>query len=317
MRDSRKKLTRDSDLYQGTIRTKTINNMGNNSRILEILDARHTYTYNCKIKHPVWNSINKSRDNIDRSQLKNIRDMNPVSRAKDFGKEDNCPDDDEWRAFGEYSIRMEIKLYVELPDGDKIELLLSEDFEEFNDIERIGCIYDLVESDTNINVTLEEDKYHLESEKYSYYAYETLESSNSDGFNIRKQNYENTEKLLIFFSNKHNWVEATIDDLLIENEDIVLPIRYASNTNDNARILFNFSDPETNKELWDLVEKLGVGDPMMMSGENVYLTHTIVTNQSLIDNGVWSLSIEKPEIEQRRGILDYSIVEGFKKLFSN
>lgn len=309
MSTNRKKLERDSDLYQEAIRTRTINNMNNSSKVVKILDARHSYTYQATIKHRVWNTVYKSRDNLYKNQLNHLDNIDPVSRAEDFGKKDTCPDSDQWKAFGDIEIELEIKVRVELPDNEEIDLIVYEKVDKFGDIKKVGHLYNIVSSDTNVDVTVnDKDEYIINIDNYSYRGYDTSESSNS--FNLGKSNYSKTEKFLIFCSNKKRWIQATIKDPLTEDGTIIIPLNISSNYDYETEVSFRFNNPNTNDKLWGLVEQLDVGEPMMISGENIYLSHRIISNEGLIDDSIWYARTDRPS-----KIMNIPIINRIKSIF--
>lgn len=310
MSTNRKKLERDSDLYQEAIRTRTINNMNNSSKVVKILDARHSYTYQATIKHTgVWNTVYKSRDNLYKNQLNYLDSIDPVSRAKNFGKEDTCPDSDQWKAFGDIEIELEMKIRVELPDNEEIDLIVYKKVNKFKDIKKVGHLYNIASSDTNVDVTVnDEDEYIINIGNYSYHGYNTSDSSNS--FNLDKSNYSKTEKFLIFCSNKKRWIQATIKDPLTEDGTIIIPVNISSEYEDETDVSFRFNNPNTNDKLWGLVEQLDVGEPMMISGENIYLSHRIISNEGLIDDSIWYARTDRPS-----KIMNIPIINRIKSIF--
>lgn len=309
MSTNRKKLERDSDLYQEAIRTRTINNMNKSSKIVKILDSRHSYTYQATIKHRVWNTVYKSRDNLYKNQLNHLDNIDPVSLAKNFGKEDTCPDSDQWKAFGNIEIELEIKVRVELPDNEEIDLIVYEKVDKFGDIKKVGHLYNIVSSDTNVDVTVnDKDEYIINIDDYSYRGYDTSESSNS--FNLGKSNHSKTEKFLIFCSNKERWIKATIKDPLTEDGTIIIPLNISSNYDNETEVSFRFNNPNTNDKLWGLVEQLDVGEPMMISGENIYLSHRIISNEGLIDDSIWYARTDRPS-----KIMNIPIINRIKSIF--
>lgn len=299
MIDEREKLTRDSELYQNTIKTRTINNMEFSSRIVEIVDCRHAYVYNCEIKHRVWDNKNKSIKGISQDNMRRIKKMSPVDRAEYVGKKDNCGDNDDWKAFGSFGVEIEFKLLVELPDGERKELFVREKSDSYDNLERVSYFYNIINSSSDIDITIkEEDKYVIDTGEYSFNAFPKLDDCNLGAdFGIKIKNRKKTEKLLAFLSNNNRWVEATLEEPLVENEDeIVVPVSFTSvDDEENKKVMFNLDNPGTNDKLWNLIEELGVGDPRMISGENVYLTHRLVKDEGVIDNTVWFINKEKPK----------------------
>lgn len=299
MIDEREKLTRDSELYQNTIKTRTINNMEFSSKIVEIVDCRHAYVYNCEIKHGIWDNINKSVTGLSQDNMRRMEKMSPVDNAEFCGKKDNIRNYNDWKAFGSFGVEIEFKLLVELPDGERKELFVREKSESYDNLERVSYLYNIINSSSDIDITIkEEDKYVIDTGEYSFDAFPKLDDCNlGDDFGIKIKNRKKTEKLLAFLSNNNRWVEATLEEPVVENEDeIVVPVSFTSvDDEENKKVMFNLDNPGTNDKLWNLIEELGVGDPRMISGENVYLTHRLVKDEGVIDNTVWFINKEKPK----------------------
>jgi len=160
-----------------------------------------------------------------------------------------------------------------------------------------------------VDVTVnDKHEYIINIDGYSYQGYDTSESSNS--FNLGKSNYSKTKKFLIFCSNKKRWIKATIKDPLTEDGTIIIPLNISSNYNDETEVSFRFNNPNTNDKLWGLVEQLDVGEPMMISGENIYLSHRIISNEGLIDDSIWYARTDRPS-----KIMNIPIINRIKSIF--
>ena len=138
-----KELSRDSDLYQDTMKTKVINDVSYESKILEITEARHAYKYYYELN---WKSLSEkgSEKGLSRDEMANIRSMSPEERAKRFGKTITSHT---WKARGEASMEIEMKLKIELPDGEETAVFVKQEINSFHDIGSVGSIVSAADSD--------------------------------------------------------------------------------------------------------------------------------------------------------------------------
>lgn len=291
---NREKLTRDSELYQKALETKTINKMQKCSKISEIVEARHSYTFHGTAEHRVYSPRQKSRENISPSEVLKFENMNAVDLANKLGEVDRCPDD-VWRASGDYHIKIEVKFRLQLPNGQEKHLVVAEESESYRGLKKLGHLYNLSKTESMVDVTVKKDEYTINTGDYVFECDEEIENNYANsGFSIRDQNNEETNKILLFLSKEDSWIEATISDPMVENNSkIVVPIQFSS-YDETETVEFKFDEPEIDGEFWNFVEQLGYGDPVMMDGETVYLTHRIVADDGLVSNGIWAIESEKP-----------------------
>lgn len=307
MSEKEKELSRDSDLYQRAMKTRVINTEEYKSEIVEVLESRHSYTYHYRMS---WRNLSEKgvRDGLSETELKKLVDMDPVERAEEFGKTHSH----RWEAKGYIGMDVELNLLLKLPNGEKKEIFIQERIKSISDMNRVGYILNSVESNEKVNIRIEDDdEYILEIGDNTYECYDDLSSSsfsNTSKFSIRSENDKETRNILGFFARDERWIEGTVEKPVIkdEYEDILaIPVTYQVGNKD-FKIEFIYEDsPETDDDFWELVEELGQGDPLMMEGEKVYISHVIASNgSSMIEDEMWSIRCDKPRFTIFRRIME-------------
>lgn len=285
MNGADEELTRESDIYQEAMRTKVINNLDQESQLIDIVEARHLYKYEGKM---TWKSLTEkfSESNLSKKELSRIINMSKTKRAEYFGKTHF----NTWRAKGEPKIDLELKLKIELPDGEVKCLFTKQDIGSFNDMKKVESIIRATKSAYNVNLrVIDEGEYVLDTQ--DGYTFDLNESLTYDGFSIPEYKSGKTGKLMSFFEDGNKWVEAQVKSPIEKKNDnkIEIPVEY-----NGVKINFSYESPNSNDEFWQIAEKLGGGDPLLVAGEDVYITHIIISNNGLFGNNIWTVRPEKP-----------------------
>lgn len=299
MSEDKNQLSRDSDLYQKTIRTKVINNLDYESEIKEVSESRHLYQYRGRMS---WRSLSEKvlEENLTKRQLKTILNMDKFERAEYFGKTHSH----KWKAKGKAEIYIEIKLDIELPDSKTITLFSSSEIKSFKDIKRINSLLSSEASSSKVDLQVkDEDTYVLTTPEN--FDFELQESLSTNGFGISKRRSCDTEKIISFFRTGKRWAEGTVKKPIEKSDSkISIPVEFE----DGTRIEFDYKNPDSNDEFWKISKNLGGGDPLLIGGEDVYITHFTISNRGLFGNNIWTIRSEEPTYSIR-------LYNRFKDLF--
>lgn len=279
-----RELSGDSDLYQNAIRTKVINESKYESHINQIVEARFAYNYRYEAS---WKSLSEegefSRVNGDR--VRELRNMDSVRLGREVKSSGHT-----WKAEGSAEIILELKLEVELQDGEKIEFVTQHTFSTISDAEPVGELIKVAEDNGEVDIKInEKDTYTLRLNDGSEFT--GLESRGYyDDFSIEYNDTDDVDLLIEYLSYGKKWVKGITRKPIESDNSIGLPVRIEDNS-----LRFEYHSPETNEDFWDVVEVLGGGNPLLVDKKDVYISHSIFcSNEQLMTNGTWVVRKKEP-----------------------
>lgn len=284
MDDNDKELSDDSELYQNAIRTKVINETKYESRINRIIEARFAYNYRYEAS---WRSLSEegefSRVNGDR--LGKLRSMDRVQLGREVKNSGHT-----WKAEGSAEIILELKLEVELQDGETVEFVTQHNFSTISNAKPVGQLIKAAENNDEVDINIDEkDRYILRLNNGSEFV--GLESRGyCNNFSMECNDTDDVGLLIEYLSHSQKWVEGITGKSIELDNSIALPVEIEDNS-----VRFKYDSPETNKDFWDVVEVLGSGNPLLVDNKNVYISHSIFcSNEALMANEAWVVRKERP-----------------------
>jgi len=297
--DELQSLTRDSDIYNETIKNKVINDEVYSSKI----DELNFFNLNIDLYATVkWSNLSKKRnkENLSLSQYKKYVDMTPSERGSEFYCYSDAHD---WTVSDrhmntEYIISLFGKFTA--PDGSEITGISKINISSQSDLQMISEIRHYKNNNKNVNInTIDDKKFSIDCDDKSY------EFTYADSFNSTYLKNETLINEIVSYCKYDSvWSKAIIGELKYEDNKIYLPLLI----DNEDEILFSFDHRETDSNLWNLAEEFDYSDPLMLEGEEVYIAFREYTGtKGIVKNQSWVVDI-KPHNKIKRfyhNLIDY------------
>lgn len=279
-----KPLTRDSQIYNETIEKKVINNSRYSSTLTEIKFSNITLNYHWLSK---WSNLSEKgvEENISLNRYESLFNKSPSERS-------NALHNTTTHIWTIRNSNMNIEFVVTItaefkkPDGSTIIGSYDISISEYSHMDKLNKFINIDNNEVNINI-IDEDVFEVEFSDYSdkTYTFERCNEMSESSSDIKLQ------QILSYSKSDKRWVETEIDKLKFKDEEIYVPVLL----DDGTRILFSFNQDKTDNGLWELTERLGYEDPLMLEGETVYvsLNYTKTNNKAIKNNNVlWDITDE-------------------------
>lgn len=288
MSEETKRLDRDSDLYNNTVLNKVINESTFESEVVEITNIRYNIDLHGKLS---WRSLTEKHciDNITYKEYSKYKSMSSYKLAREFRKDPISLN--RWSVDStKVMVYLTFNITLELPDGEELELKMYENILNKEGYQVIVDLFNSLEYGNKVNITFNSD------EEY------TIETENgkiiSSDVEVSKYNkFKNQEFIKEYFVTENKWVEASVSEVLENNERIIVTIGFGS----GEELRFEFNSPESNPQFWEIVDILGEGDPLMMSDSDVYICLSMIQHDNnynndniLFENESWMVRKNKP-----------------------
>lgn len=284
---SKKRLTRDSELYEEVMRNKVINNSEFESEFTGDVDLDYTIDYECDLW---WKSLDEKEyfSNISISRLIDLQSMSEVRLAEECGKRLTSHT---WRATGRVKFEVEVEFTVKLPDSDTVVAVTSLDLNSGRDKSRTEDLVSSIVKEEAVDVTLEDGRI-LVNTGENVFKSDLVEEFEDYG-------KERSDQLIDYLASEGLYVSSTIEDPRHEDDQVYIPV-----TLGETNVEFEFNEPESNQDFWEIADLYGEGDPLLMSNSEVFtcLNHLDNSSDNLMEDGLFTVHTE-PKNSLTRNIL--------------
>lgn len=291
-------IDRESEIYQKFMMSKESTEQDPSFNISDIDDV--IFRYFCDVDI-TWSSLDKNKriKFDDQSDLKEFLDLDIYEQAKEVRGRYTSHD---WKASNiETGIKIGLIITIESLGNSEKEVFIEQEIKNLSDFKRISQLLSKTDDSDDINIDcgessvdltyIEDDEsYIIKTEDYRF------KGRNPDErwMNIARDRNIIPDEIYEYLKNGEKYACMYVSKPSYNSEKDTISIE----ANKNFTVELTFEDPESNKKLRRISNKLGRGDLILIEDSEIYLSHAFLDlgSNSIISEGGWNLYQQKPKI---------------------